>query len=191
MKHVLVKYVHKLKTSNHHHQHQLWRLPPYSLQQLVFGLGFPSAPTHAPSLLQSECMLRADATEAPQPWAASEEAAARNGSGGGDATAPFLFVGVLTVPDSADRRQVRSPAAGLRFRPRALGRIERGGRTISAQQVLKSPRDHAGAGACLLRLGKFQLKCNCRVAPGDVAAGQQQLQCVMPPGDAELLPVPR
>lgn len=71
-------------------------------------------------------MLRADAAEAPQPWAAGEEAAARNGSGGGAATAPFLFVGVLTVPGSADRRQVRSPAAGLRFRPRALGRIEAG-----------------------------------------------------------------
>lgn len=58
---------------------------------------------------------------------AGEEAAARNGSGGGDATAPFLFVGVLTVPGSADRRQVRSPAAGLRFRPRAwVERIQGG-----------------------------------------------------------------
>lgn len=60
---------------------------------------------------------------------------------------------------------------------------------IPAQQVSKSPGDHAGASACLLQ--KFQLKCSCRIAPGDVAAGQQRLQCVMPSGGAEPLPVPR
>lgn len=52
-------------------------------------------------LLEAANVSTASSAALPQPW---QLASASNASGG-DATAPFLFIGVLSIPGSGERRQ--------------------------------------------------------------------------------------